>query len=66
MKRLKEKLRAILHIITDDEYAVYTVTVKNGKRVRGKSCCFISDNASKIFLETIIEFTDNYSKANQR
>lgn len=57
MKKLKEKLKAIYHIIMDDEYAVYTVTIKNGKRVKGKTCCLISDNASKIFLETIVEFT---------
>ena len=57
MKRLKEKLKAIRHIITDDEYAVYTVTVKDGKRVKGRSCCFISDNASELFIDCVIEFT---------
>ena len=57
MLRIKEKLKAIWHIITDDEYAIYTVTVKNGVRVKGRSACLISDNASGLFLETIVEFT---------
>ena len=62
MKRLKEKIKAIWHIITDDEYAVYTITVKDGKQVRGKSCCFISDNSSELFIDCIIKFTENYKK----
>lgn len=62
MKRLREKLKAIRHIITDDEYAIYTVTIKNGKRVAGKTCCLISDNASSFFIDAIIKFTDKYSK----
>jgi len=57
MKRIIEKIRCIWHIIRDDEYAVYTITIKDGKRVHNKTCCFISDNASKIFLECIRVFT---------
>ncbi|WP_321331854.1 hypothetical protein [uncultured Bacteroides sp.] len=60
MKRVIEKIKAIWHIITDDEYATYTITIKNGKRVEGRSSCFISDNASTMFLDTIVEFTSKY------
>lgn len=60
MKRFKEKIKAIYHIISDDEYAVFTVTVKNG--VRRSCACLISDNASSIFLKCIIEFTTKYIK----
>lgn len=53
MKRLKEKLKAIYHIILDREYIVFTVTVKDNER---KSlCALISDNASKIFIDTTIQ-----------
>lgn len=62
MKRLKEKLKAIRHIITDDEYAVYTITIKNGKIVRNRICCLISDNASNFFIECIVKFTQKYKK----
>lgn len=53
MNRIKEKLKAIWHIIADKEYAVFTVTIKNGKRVRGRACCIISDNASKPFINSL-------------
>lgn len=62
MKRLKEKIKAIWHIITDSEYAVYTLTLKNGKRVNGRCACLISDNASTLFLKCIVEFTEKYQK----
>lgn len=62
ISRIREKIKAIKHIITDDQYAIYTVTVKNGKSVKGKCVCLISDNASDLFLETVIEFTDKYRK----
>lgn len=52
MKRFKEKLKAIYHIICDKEYAVFTGTSINKKVV---SCCaIISDNASKAFVESAI------------
>lgn len=49
----------------DDEYAVYTITIKNGKIVRNKICCIISDNASEIFIECIVKFTQKYKKENK-
>lgn len=50
---LKERLKAIYHIIFDKEYIVFTVTMKNQKI---KSICALtSDNASDIFIETAIE-----------
>lgn len=52
MKRLKEKLKAIYHIIIDSEYIVFTATIKDGKRKR--CCALTSDNASKIFVESTI------------
>ena len=60
MKTFKEKLKSIYHIIKDKEYAVYTVTVANGERV--SSACLISDNASKVFIQSIIKFTSDYFK----
>lgn len=53
MITLKEKLKAIYHIIFDKEYIVFTVTVMD-KKLKGR-CALISDNASNIFLETAIE-----------
>lgn len=58
MKTFKEKAKAIWHIITDSEYAVYTVTIKDGKRVESRACCIISDNASETFLSSIARFTN--------
>lgn len=60
MKRSKEKLKAIWHIITDKEYIVFTVTIKNN--VRKRACALISDNASKIFMDSIIEFLPKYRR----
>lgn len=52
MKRFKEKVKAVFHIIFDREYIVFTVTVKDNER---KSlCALISDNASKILIDTTI------------
>lgn len=56
----KEKLKAIYHIIKDKEYAVYTVTVIDG--IRTSYLCLISDNASKVFIQSIIKFTSDYFK----
>ena len=65
MKRLKEKLKAIWHIIADDEYAVYTITVKDGKVVRNRICCISSDNASKLFIDCIIKFSEKYKNGSK-
>lgn len=62
MKQIIEKLKAIYHIITDNEYAVYTVTVKNG--IRKRSSCLISDNASPVFLSCVIDFNTKYITTN--
>ena len=62
MSRIKEKLKGIWHIITDDEYVIYTVTIKNGKRVKDRCSCLISDNASDLFLENVVVFIDKYRK----
>lgn len=54
-----ERLKAVYHIFKDKEYAIYTVSVKNdnGELKRESACCIISDSASDMFLDTIIEFT---------
>ena len=65
MKKLKEKLKAIRHIITDGEYAVYTITVKDGKVIRNRICCLISDNASELFIDCIIKFTEKYKNGSK-
>lgn len=53
MKRIKEKIKAIYHIIIDSEYIVLTNTVKNKKRT--SSAAVISDNISRITLKCAIE-----------
>lgn len=62
MKRLKEKAKAIWHIIKGGQYAVYVINSGyiNKETTPKKAACLISDNASDFFLETIVEFTDKY------
>lgn len=62
MKRLKEKSKAIWHILKGGQYAVYVIDngYVNKETTPQKAVCRISDNASDIFLETIVEFTDRY------
>lgn len=60
MNRIKEKAKAIWHIIKGGQYAVYVVNngYKVGGNNKGKICCVISDNASDVFLESIVDYTD--------
>ena len=63
MKYIKEffvKLLAVYHIFKDKEYAVYSVTIKNenGKSKIKSIYCAMSETTSKIFLDTIIEYTE--------
>ena len=62
MKRLKDKAKAIWHILKGGQYAVYVIDngYVNKETAPQKAVCLISDNASDIFLETIVEFTDRY------
>ncbi|RJU53706.1 hypothetical protein DW777_13675 [Bacteroides sp. AM30-16] len=62
MKRLKEKAKAIWHIIIGGQYAVYVINngYVNKETTPKKAACLISDNASDMFLETIVDFTDRY------
>lgn len=62
MKRLKEKVKAIWHILKGGQYAVFVINngYVNSKMTPNKSACLISDNASDFFLESIIEFTKHY------
>ena len=62
MKRLKEKSKAIWHILKGGQYAVYVIDngYVNKETTPQKAVFLISDNASDIFLETIVEFTDRY------
>lgn len=62
MKRLKDKAKAIWHILKGGQYAVYVIDngYVNKEPTPQKAVCLISDNASDIFLETIVEFTDRY------
>lgn len=53
MKRFKEKIKAIWHIITDSEYIIFTATIKNNKLQSG--CALISDNVSNITIDCSIE-----------
>lgn len=62
MKRLKEKAKAIWYILKGGQYAVYVINngYVNKEKTPQKAVCLISDNASDVFLETIVEFTDRY------
>lgn len=53
MKRIKEKLKCIWHIIKDKEYAIFTGTSKD-KRA-SSACAIISDNASLPFIRSVSE-----------
>lgn len=62
MKRFKEKIKAIWYIIKGGQYAVYVINdgYKVGVKNQKKSCCIISDTASDVFLDCVIEFTTKY------
>lgn len=64
MKRFKEKLKAIWHIIKGGQYAIYVINngYVNSKTTQNKAACLISDNASDMFLDCIIEFTKDQKK----
>lgn len=64
MKRFKEKLKAIWHIIKGGQYDVYVINdgYVNSKTTPNKAVCLISDNASDMFLDCIIEFTKEQKK----
>lgn len=62
MKRLKEKMKAIFHILIGGQYAVFVINKGrvDSKTTPNKAACLISDNSSNFFLESIVEFTENY------
>lgn len=62
MERIKEKAKAIWYILKGGQYAVYVINngYVNKETTPQKAACLISDNASDMFLETIVEFTDRY------
>lgn len=60
MKRLKAK--AIWAILKGGQYAVFVINngYVNKEKTPNKAACLISDNASDMFLESIVNFTDRY------
>ena len=62
MERIKQKAKAIWYILKGGQYAVYVINngYVNKETTPKKAACLISDNASDMFLETIVEFTDRY------
>lgn len=62
MKRLKEKAKAIWAILKGGQYAVFVINngYVNKDITPNKAACLISDNASDMFLECIVDFTDKY------
>lgn len=68
MKRLKEKAKAIWHILRGGQYAVFVIN--NGyvdfDTTPNRAACLISDNAQLYFLESIIEFTEKYIVKNSK
>lgn len=62
MKRFKEKAKAIWHILKGGQYAVFVINAGyvSKEKTPHKTACLISDNASDVFLESIVDFTDRY------
>lgn len=62
MKRLKEKAKAIWHILKGGQYAVFVVNngYVDSKTTPNRAACLISDNAEQYFLESIVKFTEKY------
>ena len=62
MKRLKEKAKAVWHILKGGQYAVFVINngYVNSETTPNKAACLISDNAQLFFLESIVEFTEKY------
>ena len=62
MKRLKEKAKANWHLLKGGQLAMYVINngYVNKEATPNKAACFISDNASDIFLESMVDFTDRY------
>ena len=59
MGTLKERLKAIWFLLKGGQYAVYVMNkgYKSEKETPNKCCCYISDNATGLFLDTVIKFT---------
>lgn len=62
MKRLKEKAKAIWHILKGGQYAVFVINngYVDSETTPNRAACLISDNAEQYFLESIVEFTEKY------
>lgn len=62
MKRFKEKAKAIWAILKGGQYAVFVINngYVNKEDTPNKAACLISDDASDMFLESIVNFTDKY------
>lgn len=62
MKRLKEKAKAIWHILKGGQYAVFVINngYVDSDTTPNRAACLISDNAELYFLESIVEFTEMY------
>lgn len=62
MKRLKEKAKAIWHILKGGQYAVFVINngYVNRDTTPNRAACLISDNAQLYFFESIVEFTEKY------
>lgn len=62
MKRFKEKTKAIWAILKGGQYAVFVMNTGyvSKEKTPYKAACLISDNASDVFLESIVDFTDRY------
>lgn len=60
LKRIKEKLKSIWYIIKGGQYAVYVINdgYRSAIETPKKSACLVSDNASSLFLDSIVRFTN--------
>lgn len=57
MKQIKEKYKAIKHILMGGQYAVFVINDGYTPGCKGKAACLISDNASVCFLKSIVRLT---------
>ena len=57
MKVFLEKIKIIIALFRDDEYAFYSVNKRTYKTGKAFGACYISDNISNITLSSIIEYT---------
>lgn len=60
IKQMIERIKVAWYALTKKEYAFFSIQRHEIGNSGGR--CIISDNATRLFLETIIKFTEKYIK----